>query len=584
MEDRKKKTLAGKTKRIMEQIKKGSTSRTKSTALEEMPPQKPPKHRRGKSEWASGQLPSYGRDDAGGRVNQITLFERGQVDIEADLKGLSEKGIDNLRADLAKTDAECEEEIRKAVYDHYQHFIGVTQGIMQLGGELQQLHNLLNNNSAMVAALKSVATPANTTSRLLPLSQLRDEESAAEAAWMAGPEGTKWTETVEEMDVAIAERRPSEALHLLRRADRTLAKLQGLDALSSRTMGQKAALDRRRTQLIAMLEAQMEEPGAGVAEVRAAAQLLSHAAGKARALRAMLDAHTARLSHAQQQLLKPQNSGGGAAEGLDYAGALAQQAFATIAAAAEDVAAVFQKDAPELGAVLLVWSLHEAERFCTLIKRNALSPFAAPAGLAPTVGCCQLAMTQCVALEQSHGLMLAPRLVRDLWPACEQVLQRRVRKTCEAGAASAAADLDAAAARAPGAMGSAPSDWSGLTRLLPSADFILDELQDIVTLMRPMPGPRLGFILKRALSEIFAAYTLGLSAAFARHKRSDGRFPPGLDEMLEGIMEAVTLLAEKFMPQLAASLQGRCESICDGPHLDSCITSLAESLGMTSAG
>ena len=27
-----------------------------------------------------------GRDDAGGRVNQITLFERGQVDIEADLK------------------------------------------------------------------------------------------------------------------------------------------------------------------------------------------------------------------------------------------------------------------------------------------------------------------------------------------------------------------------------------------------------------------------------------------------------------------------------------------------------------------
>ena len=30
-------------------------------------------------------------------------------------------------------------------------------------------------------------------------------------------------------------------------------------------------------------------------------------------------------------------------------------------------------------------------------------------------------MTQCVALEQSHGLMLAPRLIRDLWPACEQV-------------------------------------------------------------------------------------------------------------------------------------------------------------------
>lgn len=34
-----------------------------------------------------------------------------------------------------------------------------------------------------------------------------------------------------------------------------------------------------------------------------------------------------------------------------------------------------------------------------------------------------------------------------------------------------------ASVQAPGAMGPAPSDWSGLTRLLPSADFVLDELQ-----------------------------------------------------------------------------------------------------------
>ena len=44
----------------------------------------------------------------------------------------------------------------------------VMQGIMQLDGELQQLHDLLNNNSAMVAALKSVAAPANTSSRCAP--------------------------------------------------------------------------------------------------------------------------------------------------------------------------------------------------------------------------------------------------------------------------------------------------------------------------------------------------------------------------------------------------------------------------------
>lgn len=56
-----------------------------------------------------------------------------------------------------------------------------------------------------------------------------------------------------------------------------------------------------------------------------------------------------------------------------------------------------------------------------LIKRHALAPFAAPAGLAPTVGCCVVACVYCMALEDWHGLKLAPRLMRELWPPCEQV-------------------------------------------------------------------------------------------------------------------------------------------------------------------
>lgn len=62
----------------------------------------------------------------------------------------------------------------------------------------------------------------------------------------------------------------------------------------------------------------------------------------------------------------------------------------------------------------------ETERFALLLKRHALAPFAAPAGLAATVACCMLALVHCRALEVSHGLTLAPRLMRDLWPACEQ--------------------------------------------------------------------------------------------------------------------------------------------------------------------
>ena len=69
------------------------------------------------------------------------------------VQGLSEKGIDNLRADLAKTDAECEEEIRRAVYDNYQHFIGVTQ-VMPLPSEalsiLCLMHPLLAKDMGML--------------------------------------------------------------------------------------------------------------------------------------------------------------------------------------------------------------------------------------------------------------------------------------------------------------------------------------------------------------------------------------------------------------------------------------------------
>ncbi len=68
--------------------------------------------------------------------------------------------------------------------------------------------------------------------------------------------------------------------------------------------------------------------------------------------------------------------GEGAAEGLEYAGALAQQALRKPSQQPQrDVAAVFQKDAPRAGRCPAgLVPCHEAERFCTLIKRNAPLP------------------------------------------------------------------------------------------------------------------------------------------------------------------------------------------------------------------
>lgn len=69
----------------------------------------------------------------------------------------------------------------------------------------------------------------------------------------------------------------------------------------------------------------------------------------------------------------------------------------------------------------MTWHVQETQRCALLIKRHALSPFAAPAGLSSTVQCCSLALVHCRALEAAHSLALAPSLLRELWPACDQV-------------------------------------------------------------------------------------------------------------------------------------------------------------------
>lgn len=40
---------------------------------------------------------------------------------------MTEKGIDQLRADLAAVDADCADQIRKTVHENYHHFIQACQ-------------------------------------------------------------------------------------------------------------------------------------------------------------------------------------------------------------------------------------------------------------------------------------------------------------------------------------------------------------------------------------------------------------------------------------------------------------------------
>jgi hypothetical protein len=50
-------------------------------------------------------------------------------------------------------------------------------------------------------------------------------------------------------------------------------------------------------------------------------------------------------------------TGGSDVDGTEYAGALSQRVFQTVASAADDMAAVFADDTPELMSLFVVWAL-----------------------------------------------------------------------------------------------------------------------------------------------------------------------------------------------------------------------------------
>lgn len=128
-------------------------------------------------------------------------------------------------------------------------------------------------------------------------------------------------------------------------------------------------------------------------------------------------------------------------------------------------------------------------RSTLLLKRHALTPFAVPAGLRATVRCVLLMRAQALslqvqqqllappwialhhqdadsrhlvlltqnyrmyaihpvlrspssALQASHGIALAPRLTRELWPVIDAVLQRRLRRVGDDVRKSLGAEVD----------------------------------------------------------------------------------------------------------------------------------------------
>lgn len=119
---------------------------------------------------------------------------------------------------------------------------------------------------------------------------------------------------------------------------------------------------------------------------------------------------------------------------MEYSGGLAQHTCLAIAAAADDVNAVFSVNvnapiqssagasgsapgatADSVTALVSQWAHNEARQCASLLRRHALSPFAASAYAPGALLCCNLALAFFAALELSHGLSLQEVVLQELW-------------------------------------------------------------------------------------------------------------------------------------------------------------------------
>lgn len=76
--------------------------------------------------------------------------------------------------------------------------------------------------------------------------------------------------------------------------------------------------------------------------------------------------------------------------------------------------------------------------------------------------------------------------------------------------------------------GDPPSGWAALTQVFPSAGHLVSTVQSTVSILRPLPGPRVAQVLQRGISDSFQTYTNALSTGFQKHQQPNGSFPYNL--------------------------------------------------------
>ena len=70
--------------------------------------------------------------------------------------------------------------------------------------------------------------------------------------------------------------------------------------------------------------------------------------------------------------------------------------------------------------------------------------------------------------------------------------------------------------------------WGKLMVNFPTADDYLDEVNNVVSALLPLPLPQVAAALKQGFVQLFATYTDAMASAFIKYKEADGRLPSSL--------------------------------------------------------
>ncbi|KAF6253828.1 hypothetical protein COO60DRAFT_1642879 [Scenedesmus sp. NREL 46B-D3] len=522
----------------------------------------------------------------GNRTRALLAFEEPGFEpgafMAAYLGQLGEKAISNARRDLGALLATCTEEVESVVQQHHQRFLQACAGVEALEDQVALLRNYTNGLTALVASLKSAlsikpdrphagrgSAAAHTQAGLLPSSPVAascamipdDDEAGSplqqiEADMELMLQELDLATAVRDLPAAVSWLRTAEGLATLLDRDAAVLVLEVADFPGWRH-SYDAAVGLRKQRLVAALQRQLSDANASAVEIRAASHALIDLVGDASALAAMLHCHSHKVGRSQALLLK-QHAAGSDPDSLEFAGGLMQRTLLEVAAAADDLVAIFGVGQREPTSVFTVWAARQARGAANILLRHVLSAAAAAStGLHTTVQVVAMCMVLCAMLEDSHAISLSSTLMSELWPCVDGSLRRHLKRFGEELRMAATEEVNSLVLAALAAGGT-----SAVQR-----------------------GPKLGATFKKALTDIFCAATQTIGFTLRSHLESASpEAAAGLAPLLPGIMEVLAGLTEDALPAAAAPLAAAAGPVLDVRAMDRALQALYRECSKGSRG